>query len=448
MKNFCLLVIWVLVAAGNASAQNIITIAGNGTPAYTGDGGQATAAELNAPIGIAFDKTGNMYFADATNSVVRKINLAGVITTVAGNNTFGYSGDGGDATNAQLNTPTGVFVDTGGNLFIADYANQYIRKVNPSGIISTIAGIGTPGYTSDGVPATTAALNYPVAVTVDLPGNVYISDLFNHRVRKINTAGIISTFAGNGVGTYSGDAAAATAAGIPYPEGIVIDAVGTVFIAEKGDGRIRKVPTSGIIYTHAGIGVNGYSGDGVAATNAQLNQPYGLALDRTGNMYVADESNNRIRKIDLTGVISTVAGAGTAGYTGDGGPATVAELNRPCGVGVDSSGKVYIGDTWNNVIRKIVPNIALGNGNFSPGNHSVNIYPNPANSAFTIDIESVANTTEIIITDMAGRVMETRSIKNISVKEHFDAANYPNGTYIIKVVTGGNTYRERLIIAH
>ncbi|HVA99235.1 MAG TPA: PKD domain-containing protein, partial [Bacteroidia bacterium] len=339
-----------------AQTYNITTIAGNGTSADLGDGGAATAAELYTPRITAIDGSGNIYILDEVNNVIRKINSSGIISKFAGNGTASYSGDGSAATAAGLNHPRGVAVDASGNVYIGDYGNNRIREVNYStGIITTIAGNGTAGFSGDGGAATAAELNNPQGVAVDTYGNVYIADFINSVIRKVNTSGIISTIAGNTTMGYLGDGSAATAAELSGPVSVAIDASGNVYIGDYNNNVIRKVNTSGIISTIAGNHVAGYSGDGGAATAAQLFRPAGLAIDNSGNIYFADGGNSVIRKVNTSGIISTIAGNHVAGYSGDGGAATAAELQYPQGVAVDSSGNFYIADYNNNRIRKLTP---------------------------------------------------------------------------------------------
>jgi len=351
----------------------ITTVAGNNSliAGYSGDGGPATTAQLNFPDGVVVDAWGNMYIADMVNNVIRKVNTAGIISTIAGNGygaetySGGYSGDGGPATAAELYYPSGIAIDASGNIYIADNGNSLIRKVDTSGIISTIAGnkfLGW-GYSGDGGPATAAQLYYPTDVAVDASGNLYITDFENQVVRKVNTAGIITTIAGNGYGAgkysggYSGDGGPAIAAELNYPNGLAIDAFGNIYIADYGNNVIRKVNRAGIISTVAGNFslAGGYSGDGGPATAAALSNPMDLVVDVSGNMYIADGSNNVIREVSSAGIISTVAGnfALGGGYSGDGGPATAATLLGPDGIAVDASGNLYIADVSNNVIRKV-----------------------------------------------------------------------------------------------
>ncbi|MGP8217623.1 MAG: T9SS type A sorting domain-containing protein [Bacteroidia bacterium] len=334
-------------------AQNITTVAGDGTGGYSGNGGSATAAEIMNPQGVATDSQGNIYIADPGNNVIRKVDLAGNITTVAGNNAAGYTGDGGAATAAELHGATNVKVDASGNIYIGDYYNNCIRKVNTSGIISTVVGNGIPGYSGDGGQATAAEIDRPHDIAIDASGDLYIVDVNNSCIRKVNTSGIISTFAGNGIGGYSGDGGQATAAELDVPLSVALDASGNLYITDKFNNAIRKVNTSGVISTFAGNGTAGYNGDGIQATSAEINAPWGIALDAAGNVYIGDDLNNRIRKINTSGTITTIAGNGTPGYSGDGGVATVAKIDNPLGVAVDASGSVYIGDYSNFRVRKV-----------------------------------------------------------------------------------------------
>jgi sugar lactone lactonase YvrE len=342
----------------------ITTVAGNGTTVYSGDGGMATNAGLNWPYGVALDASGNLFIADQYNSRIRKVSTNGIITTVAG----GGVRDGGMATDAGLYRPDDVAVDASGNLFIADEGNSRIRKVSTNGIITTVVGNGTPAYAGDGGAATNAELCYPECVAVNAFGCLFIADSGNYRIRKVDTNGVIMTVAGNGAWGYSGDGGAATNASLDSPYGVEVDASGNLFIADEGDGRIRKVSTNGIITTVAGNGTNGYSGDGGAATNASLYAPAGVALDASGNLFIADYFNDRIRKVSTNGIITTVAGNGTGGYSGDGGAATNAELNYPRGVALDAFGNLFIADAINQRIRKVSTNgiitTVAGNGTY------------------------------------------------------------------------------------
>ena len=338
----------------NAATGNISTVAGTGTRGFSGDGGAATSARLSFPRRVAMDGAGNFYIGDSSNHRIRKVDAAtGNISTVAGTGTRGFSGDGGAATSARLSFPRGVAVDGAGNLYIADASNHRIRKVDTSGNISTVAGTGTSSFGGDGGAATSATLNSPRGVALDSSGNLYIADASNHRIRKVDaTTGVISTVAGTGMSGFGGDSSAATSAMLQSPEGVVLDSAGNLYIADTFNRRIRKVDaTTGVISTVAGTGTEGFGGDGGAAASAPLSFPEGVALDSSGNLYIADYGNHRIRKVDAsTGNISTVAGMT---FSGDGGAATSATLGSPQGIALDSAGNLYIADDIDNRIRKV-----------------------------------------------------------------------------------------------
>jgi Putative Ig domain/NHL repeat len=333
----------------------ISTVGGNGTAGYSGDGGAATSAQLDGPSGVAVDSSGDLFIADTVNNRIREVVQAtGNIITVAGAGVAGYSGDGAAATSAQLNAPSAVAVDSSGDLFIADTGNNVIREViQATGIIITVAGNGTAG---DGGAGATAQLNGPHGVAVDSSGNLFIADTGNNVIREVvqATSNII-TVAGTGAAGYSGDGGPASSAELNAPFGVAVDANGNIFIADTGNNAVREVvQATGYIITVAGTGSAGYSGDGATATSAQLNGPVSVAVDQSGNLFIADSGNNAVREVvQATGYIVTVAGTGTAGYSGDGGLASNAQLNGPDGVTVDANGDLFIGDTGNNCIRKV-----------------------------------------------------------------------------------------------
>ncbi len=338
----------------STSIPTITTIAGIGTAGDSGDNDLATSAQLNYPIGVAVDSVGSLYIADSSNHRVRKV-TAGGITTVAGTGAAGDSGDNDLATSAQLNNPQGVAVDSVGSLYIADSSNHRVRKVTGGGI-TTVAGTGAAGDSGDNGLATSAQLNYPIGVAVDSAGSLYIAEWSNHRVRKV-TAGRITTVAGTGAAGDSGDNGPATSAQLNNPQGLAVDSAGSLYITDSSNHRVRKV-TAGRITTVAGTGAAGDSGDKGPATSAQLDNPTGVVVDSAGSLYIADCNNHRVRKVTGDGVITTVAGTGTAEDSGDKGPATSAQLNYPIGVAVDSAGSLYISEWSNHRVRKVVGVVA------------------------------------------------------------------------------------------
>ncbi len=347
-----------LISIHHSNSQTVSKFAGiYGIHGFSGDGGPANAAEFYAPYQLATDLLGNVYVADQNNGCIRKINACGIISTFAGNNTGGYNGDGIPATAAALNAPYGVAVDKERQLvYITDVQNYRVRKVNAAGIISTIAGNGTEGESGDGGPATAAQFGLMKMLAVDPSHNIYvIDDIFGptsgYRIRKIDTNGIITTFAGNGTTGFSGDGGLATAAQLNYPLGITFDNSGNAFISDRNNNRIRKVNTAGIITTIAGNGSPGFSGDGGAATSAEINGPWGICIDNSGNIFFSDHFNYRIREIDTNGIITTIAGNGAMVDSGDGGPATAAAFYLPADVERNAAGNIFVSSNQNNIVR-------------------------------------------------------------------------------------------------
>ncbi len=335
-----------------AQSGNIYTMAGTGTAGFSGDGGPATAARLNNPTDVFKDAAGNFYIADRDNNRIRKVNTAGTITTIAGTGAAGYTGDGGSALLAKLRHPNGVAVDAAGNIYIADQGNDVIRKINTSGIISTIAGTGTAGFTGDGGLATLARLDDPEAVAVDISGNIYIADNNNSRIRKINTSGIISTYAGGGGTGFTVGGVPATSVSLCNMRDVSVDNGGTVYFTNQGCWHILKITPAGLLYNVAGHEAASYSGDCGPADSADIEGPYGVYPDNTGNVYICPRGNIRVRKVNTLNYIVTVAGQGVAGYTGDGGPALSATVSAQIqGIYADPTGNVYFADAGNEVIR-------------------------------------------------------------------------------------------------
>lgn len=336
------------------SQSNIETLAGNGRQGFSGDGGPAAAAGLNHPRGLAIDASGSVYVGDADNLRVRRISPNGMISTVAGNGYAGNFGDGGLAMNASLGNLTGLALDAAGNLYIADAHNMCVRKVTPGGIISTVAGInGVQGFSGDGGPATGARLNVPAAVMFS-GGNLYIADSSNQRIRRVSGNGTITTIAGNSaVAGFAGDGGLATSALLAFPLGMAMDSVGNLYFADGDNNRVRRISPGGVITTVAGNGAGRFAGDAGPATGASLNIPEDVAIDGAGNLVIADSGNNRVRKVDSSGLISTLAGTATNGFSGDGGLATQAMLDFPWAVATGATGNVYIADRVNNRVRMI-----------------------------------------------------------------------------------------------
>lgn len=371
------------------------TVAGNGTSGYSGDGGSATAAELqlvsysggghSVGADIVFDNTGNLYLSDIGNGVIRMINSSGVISTVAGKNSVAgtYNGDGIQATAAALYNPKAIAIDGGGNLLIADAGNYRIRKVNSSGLISTIAGTGYAGINPvDDQPATADSIGTVDGLAVDHSGNIYFCDASNYVIKKISSSGAMSTVAGTGIGGYNGDHIAATNAEIFNPRGLAVDTSGNIYFADAGNNRVRRIDgVTGFITTVAGNGgVSPYAGDTIAATSATLYNPFSVTVDAIGNLYIADESDNRIRKVNSAGIITTVAGTGVAGYNGDGALAIYSYINVPSSAAVNSNGDIFIADTYNSRVRKV--NLSAEGVSKSTRPSCINVSPNPSHGSF------------------------------------------------------------------
>jgi len=350
----------VSVCFAQAPKFTISTVAGTGSAGFAGDGGAATAAQLKFPAGVAFDAAGNLYIADSFNSRIRKVDTSGNISTIAGTGDFGYFGDTNAATKAGMNRPYSLAIDKSGNIYIADAYNDAVRKITvSSGVMSTVAGNSQQGLGGDGGAATGALLDTPTGLVFDAAGNLYIVDTGNDRIRKVGTDGNISTFAGSGSTAFSGDGGPAASAGMNRPQGIAIDNAGNLFIADTFNHRVRKITPDGTISTVAGNGNGAQAGDGGPATQASLYYPKGLAVDRSGNLFISDWLNSRVREVTPDGTIWTVAGNGNFDYYGDGGPATSAALRFPWGLAVDSASNLYVADDENSVIRKLAPTVTL-----------------------------------------------------------------------------------------
>ena len=370
----------------------ISTVAGNHTSGYSGDGGQATSAELNQPIAVAFDSQSNMYISDGSNGVIRKVTPSGVISTVVGDGTYGYSGDGGPATSAEIGAPEGMAFDKSGDLYFADNNFNVVREVNTAGIISTVAGTGTANFSGDGGPATSAELQQPTDVAFNAAGDLFISDTGNDVIREVNASGVINTIAGTGGSAgFSGDGGPATSALLDSPVGIAFDSSGNLYFADIGDYVVREINTAGVISTAAGNGTAGNSGDNGPATSAELFNPAWVVFDAFGTMFISDSSNNDVREVSPSGIITTVAAIGTSAYSGDGGPAIESTLYAPDGLAMNSSGSLFIADSGNNVVREIAATPLLAfNVTPVPATISLSVAAGPQSTTFNVTVDTAS----------------------------------------------------------
>jgi hypothetical protein len=433
-----------LLALGTSfvQGQNIFTVAGTNIGAYSGDGGLGITADLNGPTSVATDVNGNIYIADTKNSVIRLLNTHDSIITIAGNGLAGYLGDGALATVGELNNPTGVAVDKFGNLYIADYDNNCIRKVNTSGVMSTFAG-GKAGYSGDGGQATAAGMSLPSQVATDNAGNVYIGEYYASVIRKVDiSTGIITTIAGTGTAGYSGDGGPATAAVLSGANGMTVDAAGNVYIADDNNHRIRMINTLGIINTVVGNGTQGKGGDGGQATAAQLNVPNHIAFDVAGNMYIADPGAYNVRMVNTSGVITTIAGNGTAGFSGDGAAATAGEFNYPNCVTVDASGNIFVADRYNNRIREIGKSpLSINELVKTP---DVSVYPVPNNGNFTIALSNNSyGVTDLEIYTILGEKVYSQNISSMQNTVTLNL-NLNAGLYILQMKGDNGTISKKI----
>ncbi len=439
-----LLVIACMPLAGQAQVEIIETIANKDTSAgYGGDNGPAIDAKLWFPEAVCFDKSGNLLIADVANNRVRKIDPAGIITTIAGRDTTGYSGDNGPATDAGLWEPVDVFIDTVGDIYIADGLDNRIRKITVStGIITTVAGNGITGYSGDNGLAINAELNAPSGLYVNTHKDIFIADYYNDVVRKVDGfTGIITTIAGNGSNGYSGDNGLAINAELDGAQKVCLDNAGNIFFSDQWNNVVRKVDAAtGIITTFAGNGTVGYSGDGGPANNAQLNRPAGLFFDKQNNLFLTEFGNGVVRKIDaVTNIISTVAGNNTWGYSGDGGPPLNAQMVPGDAILADN-GDIIIADYDNQCIRKVYNPTSVK----EPQNVSdIKVYPNPTTGKFTIQ----TRTNKQYLIDVRNVVGEKiyASVSNGATTE-IDLSDQSAGVYFVYLQSGDERVVRKVVV--
>lgn len=409
----------------NTNAQTVTTFAGS-TQGYLD--GIGTGAQFYGPAGVALAADGTLYVADRMNHRIRKITSDGAVTTLAGSGLPGFSD--GLGTVAQFKYPMGIAVDAAGNVFVADSNNHRIRKITTDGMVTTIAGSAN-GYTNGTI--STALFSYPEGVAVDATGTLYVGDTANHSIRKITTDGAVTTLAGNGINHGYADGPGVSAK-FWTPCGVVVDFGGIVYVAEKQGNRIRKITTDGVVSTLAGSGVSGFA-DG-SGTAAMFQGSFHLSLDATGNVYVADGSNNRIRKITPLGVVTTLAGS-SQGYLD--GVGSGAKFRSPIGISVAVDGTVFVGESGNNRIRKITNNLATNN---YISENEITIYPNPASTLINVALENLIPI-KITIFDINGRALTSENTYHN--KTDIYVGNLVDGIYIIQIITDKGIYSKKFV---
>ncbi|WP_264522375.1 T9SS type A sorting domain-containing protein [Flavobacterium sp. N1994] len=396
----------------NTNAQTVTTFAGSTQGFVNGTG---TAAQFWNPSGVVIANDGTIYVADTYNNRIRKITTTGVVTTLAGSSQGFADGTG---TSAKFYSPEGLAVDIAGNVYVADTFNNRIRKITTAGVVTTLAGNATQGF-ADGT-GTSAKFNWPQGLTVDANGNVFVADTGNVRIRKITTAGVVTTIAGSSQGVADGTG---TSAQFDSPQGLAINNIGTIFVADTYNNRIRKITDTGVVTT-------------LAESIGQFYYPHSLTVDSTGNLFVADTENNRIRIITTSGVVTTLAGS-TGGYAD--GIGTLAQFNVPAGVFADTAGNLFVSDSGNNRIRKITN--ALSATNFQLENQ-VSLYPNPASTFITIELKDIT-ASNVNILDMNGRIIYSENI--IENNTTINTSNLETGIYLIQIATDKGTVSKKIL---
>ncbi len=413
----------------NAIVNNVITtVVGNGTAGFSSDGGLATQAKLGYTAGIALGADGSLYISDFDSHRIRRVGPDGIINTVAGKESGGFSGDGGPATQASLYYPFGIAIGPDGSLYISDQYNHRIRRLSQDGIITTVAGNGSAGFSGDGGPATQAVLNYPHGIAIGADGSLYISDSDNSRIRRVGPDGIITTVAGKASAGFSGDGGPATQASLYRPYGIAVGADGSLYISDTSNTRIRRVGPDGIITTVAGNGSAGFSGDGGPALQASLSYPFGTAVGADGSLYISDTHNHRIRRVSPDGIITTVAGNGPAGFSGYGGLAPKASLKYPNNMVIGADGSLYIDDADNYRIGKVsslLPGFNL-NEVLIPSEDGTELYRFDPTGRHLSTLNALTGATLLSFTyDAQGRLNQITDGDGLNTRIERDALGYP-----------------------
>ena len=452
---FVLTTFVLLLTTIRVHAQTMTTISGVDTAGYGGDKDLAAKATLDYPDAVAVDARGNIYIGDDHNNRLRVINAeTGVITTLAGNGTAGFTGDGGPADQAEINGPTAMAFDAEDNLYFGDEANACIRKIDmKTRIITTVAGNGEQTYAGDGGRAIDASFVHPSGLAIDESGNIYVADWGSSTVREINAkTGIISTVAGTGEGDYSGDGGPAVEASLSGCNELAIDKSGNLYVTDSYNNRIRKIDAkTHIITTVAGTGDAGYSGNGGNAIDANINGPTGLAIDSAAGIYFSDWGNNCVRYIDgKTSVITTVAGDGENGFGGDGGPAVMAHMTGAEGVALDAQGNIYIADNNNNRIRRVDVPQELHTISYNADNNNMLIYPNPASSLVNIKVnEDIPQGSVLVMFTITGQQVWSTNAEPHTKLITFSINTMPEGIYFIKLQSpDGTTSMKKVEIKH
>ena len=445
---FLILIYLFLMVSHSIMAQGgiITSLAGNGITQYIGDGWPATSYSLAEPMGICVDKLGTIYVSDNADSRIRKIDIHDTLYTICGKSGIpGYLGDNGPATSASCKNPTSLCFDTSGNLLIADQLNHVIRKINLStGIINTLCGIGFSGFVGDNGPATDARLDQPTGICCDNKGNIFIADKLNHAIRRIDGAtGIITTVAGNNNAGFFGDNGPATLGKLSFPSSVTVDNSGNLFIADYGNSRIRKVNNAtGIISTIAGNGHSTFTGNNGPASAATLNRPTAVFMSKHGVLYISDYGNDQIRTINQQGIINAFAGTGGTGYSGDGGPATAARIYGPQGIFVDDSEYVYFADATNSAIRKVspLPTKISDIGTIT----DCHIYPNPTHGIVQVQINNLIDEAMITVYNCMGQLVFESKIEKPYAQ--LDLSQQTKGIYYLQLKTTQGMTTQKLII--